>query len=167
MKKLIILSLMLAGCGNGFHPFKVPANGTNGHNAAFSTTAANAQQCPTGGFILSVGLDLNDNNLLEPSEATSSSMVCNGAIGATGANGAQGQAGAPGIVVTPVQLCPASFVATYPSVFPESALCVSNHLYGVYSANGGFLAVLPPGVYSSNGINASCTFTITANCGIQ
>ncbi len=46
--------------------------------------------------------------------------------------------------VTPVQLCDASFVATYPSTFPEYALCIDNHLYVVFSDNGGFLTMLPP-----------------------
>lgn len=88
----------------------------------------------------------------------------NGATGQVGAQGPQGPAGTPGTVVTAVQLCPATFTPVYPTEFPESALCVGGNLYGVYSANGGFLAELPPGQYSSDGINASCTFTIEANC---
>jgi hypothetical protein len=39
-------------------------------------------------------------------------------------------------------------------------------MYGVYSDNGGFLSELPPGEYSSDGINASCSFTIGANCSV-
>jgi|ERR1035437_1580126 hypothetical protein len=166
-KVILLVCLMLVGCGDGFRVFKLPADGTNGHSAIFSTLPATTSSCPTGGFVLSAGLDLNDNKTLEPTEVTSSSTVCNGLIGATGAIGAAGTPGAAGTVITPIQLCPSNFVPTYPSVFVESALCIGNHLYGVYSDHGGFLALLPPGNYSSNGINASCSFTITENCGIQ
>ena len=82
-------------------------------------------------------------------------------------DGINGADGSPGTVITVVQLCPANYVATYPTIFPESALCIGNKLYGVYSANGGFLAELPSGVYSSNGINASCTFTIGNDCAVK
>jgi hypothetical protein len=83
-----------------------------------------------------------------------------------GPQGAAGPKGDPGVnatPTTPIQLCGACHGA-YPNVFPESGLCINNQLYGVYSANGGFLSLLPPGTYSSDGINCSCTFTIQANC---
>lgn len=73
--------------------------------------------------------------------------------------------GAPGTVITPVQLCPGT--TSYPSVFLEYALCVSGQLYGVYSVNGGFLALLPPGNYNSNAVGSSCTFAIGANCQVS
>ena len=77
-----------------------------------------------------------------------------------------GPAGADGTQITIVQFCP-GVIPTYPSNFPEIGECINGQLYGVYSANGGFLALLPPGAYSSNGINASCNFTILPNCVIQ
>lgn len=83
-----------------------------------------------------------------------------------GKPGYNGVDGASGTVIIPIQLCDASFVPTYPNIFPEYALCIDNQLYGVYSANGGFLALLPPGQYNSNGINSSCTFTISSDCNI-
>lgn len=90
-----------------------------------------------------------------------------GPVGPAGSTGAIGQTGVPGTAVTPVELCPASFVPSYPSTFPEYALCIGNSLYGVYSANGGFLALLPPGTYSSVGINATCTVVVGANCHVS
>ena len=90
-----------------------------------------------------------------------------GPRGFNGADGATGPAGADATPVVPQQLCAPSFVPSYPNTFPEYALCIQNKLYGVYSSNGGFLAELPIGVYSSDGINASCTFTIKANCVVQ
>jgi len=79
--------------------------------------------------------------------------------------GPAGADGKDGTVITPVELCP-GFVATYPSKFPEYALCISDQLYGVYSDHGGFLALLPPGDYYSNGINASCNLRIAAHCAV-
>jgi len=77
-----------------------------------------------------------------------------------------GQNGATGTVITLIQFC-SGFTQSYPSTFAEYGLCIDNQLYGVYSANGGFLALLPPGTYSSDGINSSCTFTIGNNCEIS
>lgn len=85
------------------------------------------------------------------------SIITNGSTGQTGA------AGSPGTTITPIQFCP-GFVQSYPNVFAESGICINNTMYGVYSANSGFLAELPPGRYSSNGINSSCSFTIYSNC---
>lgn len=64
--------------------------------------------------------------------------------------------------VVPVKLCPGT--PSYPSVFVEYALCIESQLYGVYSANDGFLALLPPGNYASNAIGSSCNFTVALNC---
>lgn len=86
--------------------------------------------------------------------------------GPAGVTGPQGQIGPSGVNPTPtteVQLCN-GFIPTYPNIFPEYALCIGNQLWGIYSANGGFMALLLPGVYNSNGIGASCTFTVEANC---
>lgn len=101
--------------------------------------------------------------------------------GNTGASGSQGQQGVAGVngsngtdgvngtndtnatPVTVVQFCP-NVTPSYPSTFPEYGICLQGQLYGVYSANDGFLALLPPGVYSSNAVGSSCTFTILANC---
>lgn len=89
-----------------------------------------------------------------------------GPQGVPGANGVDGTNGQDATPVTVVQFCP-GVTPIYPSSFPEYGVCIQGQLYGVYSQNGGFLALLPPGTYNSNGINASCTFTITANCGVQ
>ena len=89
----------------------------------------------------------------------------NGTNGVNGVNGTNGQDGTNGSIVTPIQFCP-NVVPTYPSAFPEVGFCIDNTLYAVYSANGGFLSEITPGNYSSDGINASCNFTVSANCQI-
>lgn len=88
-------------------------------------------------------------------------------VGATGSQGPVGPQGAPGVdahPVTVVKLCPATTV--YSTTFTEVAFCIDGSLYAVYSANGGFESLIPPGTYSSNGINSSCTFTVHANCEV-
>lgn len=85
-----------------------------------------------------------------------------GPKGDTGAQGVQGEAGTDATPVTIVQLCPGT--TTYSSKFVEIAFCVGGRLYGTYSQNGGFSTELPPGSYSSNGINSSCSFIIYADC---
>jgi hypothetical protein len=77
-------------------------------------------------------------------------------------NGERGPTGADGTTITIVQLCPGH--TTYPSTFLEVAMCINNKLYGVYSANGGFMTELPPGNYSSNAIGSACNLTVLANC---
>lgn len=88
-----------------------------------------------------------------------------GAVGQVGPQGEQGNPGIDATSVTVVKLCPG--VTTYPSKFVEIAFCISNKLYGTYSANGGFSTELPPGAYSSKAINSSCNFTVGPNCTIQ
>ncbi len=100
---------------------------------------------------------------------TSATISCPDGSTATVANGMNGATSpAPVIppqqVITTVQLCPGT--TTYPSVFVEYALCINNQLYGVYSVNGGFLSLLPPGTYSSNAIGSSCSLTIAADCKV-
>ncbi len=99
-----------------------------------------------------------------------------GLPGGTGARGSDGLSivgppgpagldGADGTVITFVNLCPG--VTSYPGVFVEVAMCVNGDLYGVYSANGGFMTYLPPGTYHSNAIGSACNLTIGSNCAVS
>lgn len=97
------------------------------------------------------------------SNGTNGTSGLSGSAGATGATGQQGQPGIDSSGVTVVQLC-VDCVPVYPSVFAEIAFCIQGNLYGTYSANGGFSALLTPGAYNSDGINCSCTFIINPNC---
>lgn len=106
--------------------------------------------------LLSTGCGTNESGLYAVQAIT----------GPTGNQGVQGATGSSGTGVTTIQLC-VGFIPSYPNVFPEYAVCIQNKLYGVYSANGGFLTYMPEGTYSSNGINSSCTFTVGHNCTIN
>jgi hypothetical protein len=97
-------------------------------------------------------------------------MLLLSGCGKDGTNGldgksVQGPAGSNGTVITTVQFCPGT--SSYPSTFPELGLCINNNLYAVYSANDGFLTLIPPGSYNSNAIGSSCTFTVLPNCSIS
>jgi len=70
-----------------------------------------------------------------------------------------------GTLVKPVQFCPGT--PTYPSKFIENGFVIGNTLYAVYSANGGFMAAIPPGYYTSNGIGSSCNFTVNADLTVS
>lgn len=68
--------------------------------------------------------------------------------------------GTPGTVIAPIQFCK-NPVTSYPTTFVEIGFCISGEIYAVYSANDGFLSPIPNGNYTSDGINASCNFTVT------
>ena len=149
---LMMVGLVLCGCqgprgytGATGATGSTGATGPQGPAITVSTAPSTAQECPFGGTDVTVG--------------TNTFSVCTGATGATGASGTNGT---NGTVITPIQFCE-NFTPTYPSSFPEYGLVINGVVYGVYSQNGGFLAELPPGEYSSDGINASCNFTINAN----
>lgn len=93
------------------------------------------------------------------------SVGSSGAPGSTGAQGLQGQPGVDTTPITIVQFCQGAY--SYPSVFPEEGFCIAGNLYAVYSANDGFLSILPPGLYESNAIGSACTFIVLPNCEIQ
>lgn len=93
-----------------------------------------------------------------------------GPIGLSGTSGVSivgpmGPAGTPGTIVTMVQFCPGTTV--YPTSFPEYGFIINGHLYAVYSANDGFLAEIVPGLYESNAIGNSCTFTVHSGGSIS
>lgn len=172
-KMIVVLFLMslCTGCGpgslfvsgNGATNGTNGLNGSNGHSAAFSELAADSTVCPTGGTVLSAGVDLNDNQVLEVSETKQVVITCNGqtgATGATGATGSQGSAGTNGVDATPVtlvQLCPG--VSNY-GTFIELGVCLNNKLYGVYSLNNGFMTYFANGSYSSNAVGSACNLTV-------
>ncbi len=106
-------------------------------------------------------VNLDDPNLRGASGRNGTDGL-NGTTGPQGLPGERGPIG-PGEAFSFVQLCP-GVVATYPSAFPEVAICTGVNLYGVFSANNGFLTLFPPGRYSSNAIGSNCSFTIQQNC---
>lgn len=148
MNKLILVLLTLTACQG-----KTGNQGQPASTTPVLVVQAPPGQCPTGGSMVFIG--------------DTSFSVCNGANGATGQSivGPQGSPGTDATQVAIVQLCPGT--PSYPATFPEVAVCISNQLYAVYSTNGGFLALLTPGLYSSSAVGSSCTFTVSADCQVS
>jgi hypothetical protein len=88
--------------------------------------------------------------------------------GDAGDKGDKGDQGNPGVDPTPttiVKLCPG--FTQFNSIYVEVALCIQGKLYGVYSANGGFMTEIVPGTYFSDGVGNSCNVTVSANCQVS
>lgn len=141
--------------------------GTNGHSIAFKELTADRTLCPAGGTALNLGLDVNNDNILQDSETTGVVITCNGVAGTNGHDGAAGAAGRDATPVTAVQFC-SNYTTTYPVSFPEFGLCVNNNIYGVYwDGENSWLSQIPAGLYMSTATGAPCTFTVAANCHIS
>lgn len=150
---IMILVFVSIGCA------KQGVVGPKGDTGPQGSIGESADSCSVTSYAAGTVFAPNGGTLITCPNGTSSIVL-------NGTNGNDGAAGIPGTVITPVQFC-SGFVQSYPNTFAESGLCINNQMWGVYSANGAFLAALPPGVYSSDGINSSCTFTITENCGVS
>lgn len=145
--------------------------GLNGHSTAFKLVSADSSMCVTGGSVISIGLDINDNHILESSEIGSVAVVCNGAVGpqgvqgttgATGSIGIQGVRGIAGVDATPVT--PVQFCTQYTSsTYPEYGFIIQGKLYATYS-NGQYAwtSYVPPGTYVSSSVPSPCQFTVNA-----
>jgi hypothetical protein len=153
----VLILLSQTGCGKQGPMGATGATGLQGApgtDCTVTSVSANLA-APNGGSLISC-------------QDGSQSLVLNGTSGINGTNGnagATGQAGTNGTngtIIVAVQFCPGT--PTYPSTFLEVGFCINNTLYAVYSANDGFLTEVTPGEYSSDGINASCNFTVAANC---
>ena len=162
---LVLTAIIFTGCAKTGTTGVQGDTGAPGQSISVTTAPASAQECPNGGTDVFIGPQ-QTTVTTETTNQDQEVVVCNGATGQTGATGSQGPAGTSGTIVTTVQFCP-GVTPDYPSTFPESGVCINNVMYGVYSSNGGFLAELPPGEYSSDGINASCTFTVGPDCAVS
>lgn len=114
MKQLMLVGILgLAGCGTyGERSMDIPGsaganglsgvngiNGTNGFNSLVATSrfTSDPSICSAGsGVLINSGLDSNNNNVLDNSEVSNSTVVCDGNAGATGAQGSAGSTGASG-----------------------------------------------------------------------
>ncbi len=131
------------------------SNGSNGTSSTVSVVAATSSQCANGGQSVTVTNGTVTNG---PYAICNGATGATGATGSTGATGATGAAGSPGTLVSVVQFCPGA--TNYASEFNEVGVCLGGNLYAVYSLNDGFMSEIPPGEYSSDGVNASCNFTV-------
>lgn len=139
----------------------IGASGKDGVSLISRTLSAGSA-CPNNGFIVEIAQDKNNNGVWDDTDIVKSSfMVCNGSNGQS-IVGPQGLPGVNTTPIVPVEFCK-GITPTYPSTFPEYGFNINGTIWAVYSANGGFLTKLTPGNYSSDGINASCNFNVSAN----
>jgi hypothetical protein len=142
-------------------------NGTNGHNSLAKVIApidGGGSSCPNGGVSLVTGLDLNDNGMLEVTEAQHSKDVCNGIDGVNGVNGLNGL-NAPPTPYTPVGLVdPCGDTA---NVFDEVFIKMANgQLIASFSENSSgkntrFSVLLSGSNYQTTD-GTGCTFSVDA-----
>lgn len=132
------------------------SQGPQGQTGPQGAPGADGSSCSVSNIATST-VAPNGGSLLQCSNGTQS-LVLNGTNGQNGSNGT------PGSLITPIQFC--SGTPSYPSTFPEVGFCINSQIYAVYSANGGFLTIVQPGVWSSNAIGSSCTFTVGSNCQV-
>lgn len=115
-------------------------------------------------FVVLFVISLFATGCAQPHDGVDGTPGERGLPGLSGNVGAVGPAGADGKIATVVNLCPGAPV--YGSVYVETALCINNELYAVYSQNGGFLTLLTPGAYSSNAIGSACNLTVLPSCQV-
>lgn len=101
MKKIIALVILLAACdalrGPKGEPGQPGETGKSGHNSLISIVNS-APTCLNGGSVVLSGNDFNDNNVLESSEVSASTAICNGIDGTAGTNGIDGSNGRNALV---------------------------------------------------------------------
>lgn len=144
------------------------SNGTNGHNMLVTTLSTSS--CSNGGTTLLMGLDVNNDNVLQGSEVTASAQVCNGLNGHNGTNGSNGHDGADGHDAPPTPFTPVALLnpcGDAPGVYDEVFLKLQNGtILASFSdnANGDNtrFAVVTPGTYQTTD-GDHCVFTINAS----
>jgi len=153
----LILSLMLAGCGQPVSAGKgTPTQGPAGFNSLVSITRqSTVTGCENSGIILATGLDLNRNSLLEPDEIKIVTFLCDGTDGTNGSDGTNAPQSSFDIVniITPC--------GKKAGIFNESLLELANGDILDYFEHGSnrFLNILTPGGYQTSD-SKNCRFSI-------
>jgi len=129
-------------------------NGTNGKNTLINTTSISSNTyCINGGIKLEIGLDANNNNILDAAEIDplQTQYICNGVNGAQGIQGnqgIQGIAGNDGIggVTTAGSNITITGSGTIISPYVISATAVTTPTYaiGLNTSLGGYIFYVTP-----------------------
>ena len=93
-------------------------NGLDAHHQILETNTLQEgnETCPEGGAVMSSGLDLNQNEVLEESEVLNQTVLCNGTVGLNGADGLHGTSGAAALVdkvAAPAYICADGFLIRF------------------------------------------------------
>ena len=104
------------------------SDGTNGKNSLISTTTeSSGANCATGGLKVQSGLDSDVDGVLDSTEVTATTYVCNGSNGSNGSNGIQ-----PSVsLYCGAQLENTTLYFTYTAmVFSDSSVFAYGGIYG-------------------------------------
>ena len=109
-------------------------DGTNGKNSLISTTTeSSGANCTTGGLKVQSGLDSDEDGVLDSTEVTATTYVCNGSNGSNGSNGIQPAAS----LFCDAALEGLSLRFTYTAmVFSDNSVFAYGGIYGVGSQIG-------------------------------
>lgn len=136
--------------------------GNNGHGLVFQTTAAPGSSCPTGGKIIMMATDTNDNGQFEVADSNHQSItLCNGANGADGA-------AAPVPAYSPVEpIMPCGNTVAYKEVLlrlsnGQVLASFSENVQGLMTR----LTLIPDGSYMDTD-NSQCTFTLSTSGAVR
>lgn len=163
-------------------------NGLNGHSMASRSSIADSSLCVNGGNVLSVGLDINDDTVLQDGEISDVLVACNGLNGANGSNGtngtngsngsngsngATGATGAAGSNAPPTAFTPVALInpcGASPSGFDEMFIKLQNGMViaSFSDNNTGYntrMSVLRAGTYQTTD-NDACIFTLDSSGNI-
>ncbi|MGB1485212.1 MAG: DUF7151 family protein, partial [Poseidonia sp.] len=93
-------------------------NGVDAVHQVLETTTLQEgnETCPEGGAMMTSGLDLNQNWVLEESEVLNETVLCNGALGLDGTDGEHGMSGATALVdkvAAPSYICADGFLIRF------------------------------------------------------
>ena len=104
------------------------SDGTNGKNSLISTTTeSSGANCATGGLKVQSGLDSDVDGVLDSTEVTATTYICNGSNGSNGSNGIQPAAS----LYCGAQLENTALYFTYTAmVFSDSSVFAYGGIYG-------------------------------------
>jgi hypothetical protein len=154
MKRLFLALLLVVGCGPNRN--FTGANGSNGLNSLINITGINpGSQCLYGGTLIATGLDANGNNVLDSTEVTQSSVICNGTV----SNGSAANL-TPTIAITPCGPNSATYKEALLGLFGGGvfAYFVGNLSDASQSAN----ILMPDNTYFDTD-TSKCKFTLTTD----
>lgn len=144
------------------------AAGANGLTTLVVTVAEPAgANCANGGSKTTSGLDLNSDGTLAASEVTSTTYVCNGAVGATGPAGATGATGPAGPTgpIGPTGPAGTSGRLNWVSATVPTIQAVTNTGYVADNGSAGVAIILPvaPAIGDQVQVNGLAAWALVPN----
>lgn len=141
--------LLLVGCGDAEEPV----------SPLFSSLSAPVSECPSGGTIISMGLDTNRDGGLNGDEVTKEIVVCDGEDGEDGADGQDGVDGTDNRVISTL-FCQGTLQATVFDFEYTAVVLASGDVWAYGAIEGADAQVGESAFYSAkqNGAQTASVF---------